>query len=457
MAHPSTLPSFQEVVAETWGIFQQRIGKLLLIAAGIFVVQTVLTLVVFLLAAGIAVGFGNIDFAQFWEAPFAHTPMWVVSSLGILAVFFVLAQIITTMIAFIANYLAIEDEHASIRALLKRSLPFIFPLIGTQLLSSLIVFGNFFFFFIPGMIAAFYFMFVTPIIVYEKKSFLQALRSSALLVSQHSGNLLVKLAIPFVLSSILQSAVFSMIKMNPSAALTLQLPLFLVNTMYSYFMMIYLIVLYKHAKSTVNVVSTSVLRWLTLIAVLGYIGVALTMLVAVRLLQSPAGQQFIERMNEAAEEENPRGKVAAPVDDFTISAAEANQLGKDTFYLINNKRIALGYKPLITNDKLCAYTKRRMDVFEKTGSYDEGQGLFADLKNPAVGALYFTNGKYISEYLHETETKATTSDAIVNVWINPDSSEDDKAGLLEKSLDEACLLSNTKIMMMVTSGPARSL
>ncbi|MBP9700210.1 hypothetical protein KBD71_02920 [Candidatus Woesebacteria bacterium] len=457
MSKDTSFPSFQEIIAETWGIFQQRIGKLLLLAAGVFIVQTVLSLFLFAVAAGIALGFGNFDFAQFWSAPFATTPMWVLISLGVLAGFYVLVQIITAMCAFIANYLAIEDEHASIGALLKRSLPFVFPVIGTQLLAGLIVAGNFFIFFIPGMIATFFFMFVTPIILYEKKSFLQALRSSVILVSQHSGNLFVKLVIPFVLSSIVQSAVFSMIKTNPSAVLTLQLPLLLINTMYSYFMMIYVVVLYKHAKSTLKVASTSALRWLTLIALLGYVCVAIFMVVTIRVLQSPAGQQFIESLNEAAENEKPRGRVAAPVDDFSISADEAYRLGKDTFYLINSKRIALGYKPLKENDKLCAYTKRRMDVFEKTETYDEGQGLFEDLKNPAIGSLYFSNYTHISEYLHETATKATTSEGIVNVWMNPESSEDNNEGLLEKSLNEACLLSNTSIMMMVTSGPSRNL
>ncbi len=454
MSHSSTLPPIKAVLVESWGIFQQKIGKLLLITTSTLIVQILLGLLFISTGIGVLLGFGNINFTQAGTSPFAQTPGWVVGALGVLGIAFFISQISVTLIGFISSFLSLENDAEDLQTIVKRSLPRVVPLVATQFLASLLIFGSLFLFFIPGLVASFFFLFVTHIVIYEKKSLSAALQYSSTLVSHNFGNLFIKLLLPFIAHQFIQAIVFSLMKQNPAGAILLQVPLFLVNMIYAYFMMIYYVVLYRHAKTTVKDTQTTVLRWFTILSIIGYLVFSLFIFGIVRAVKSPSGQQFIQKIMEASKETENNGMAQAPVENYSLSPTEAAKLGTDTFSLINNKRIALGYKPLKSNDKLCAYTKRRMDLFAESGSYDEGQGLYADLKNPAVSSLYFTNNSFIREYIHETSNKGVTSDEIVNYWMNTANSENDSQGLLEKSLDQACLLSNTQIMMMVTSGPS---
>ncbi len=302
MAEKAKVPSFTDLVVESWNLLKEKVGKIILIGIVGFLIQVVAFLVPVVLAIALFIGGSGLNFNHLTPEAFANIPITVKIGTPLLIVISYVVACILAIMVQVSGYLALDSKESSFGYYAKNSWAVVWPVFITMLLAGLIMFGSFFLFVIPAIFVAFFFVFTLPVVIFEKKSGAAALERSASLVQQNFGDVFVKLLIPFLIQAFVQFVFSSYNRGTPESALAMQLPLMVFSIFWSLFMFVYGFVLYKQVAKVSKNEKSGVLKWLAAVAIIGYLLLGGTVYAVVSYFKSSSGQKMIQELNTAIEE-----------------------------------------------------------------------------------------------------------------------------------------------------------
>ncbi len=260
------LPSLSTLFRDTWDLFKKSWVMYLKIAGvgiGLFLIALAIgaaLMIPLFLTSG-----GNVE--QLFMRPtsvqialLVLLALWVLALIGSIVIFEIISSI-----AFLL-YLDEQDHNWSLRMLFERSRPYFWKYFGASLLVGIAVLGGMVFLFIPGMIIALLFSFVSMAIVLEKRNIMEALHRSYQMVKANfwgiTGRVILIQLISFFISQVLDSLNDD----NPAIALVI----IGYTVVMGAYMLIYTYLLYKQA-SVVPFTKNVSIRWIWIVAVLGWI------------------------------------------------------------------------------------------------------------------------------------------------------------------------------------------
>lgn len=311
MKQPSSEFTIQQAFRESWELFTKKVGSLLAITSLTFLAQFALFILTIGVVASLVLGAGHVDLINFRIDMLGAIPGWVVLSTIVSVLVSFVASTVVSFVGLISMYLSVASKDSSLRSYAKSSLGTIAPLFLTQFLVYFLVLGNFFAFIIPALVAGFFCMFVTQVVIYEHKSTGAAIRRSISLVSQNFGSLFVKLAVPFLIQAIIEGIFNSMVKQNPSVGMMFALPHIVFSVAWGYYMFVYSYILYKRTAATTTNKTSSILTWLTVGSVIGALILAALIYGGIALLRNPKTQRAFQEMAAAAKEQRAKDATAS--------------------------------------------------------------------------------------------------------------------------------------------------
>lgn len=183
----SDFPSIGQLFTSIWQTYAHSFLRLLLLSVFVLVPVYVIA---FLLGL---VGVGGVS-AAFMQ----NNSVLSVGSIGLLIVIGFIYIVICVIVGYFlqaANIRVIDTAQSKpdFKALLKGSLPFIWPLFLYSIVGGFIISGASFLFIIPGILLTFFFLFAPFELVLEKRGVLNSMRRSLAMTTEHFGPLFLRL------------------------------------------------------------------------------------------------------------------------------------------------------------------------------------------------------------------------------------------------------------------------
>ncbi len=315
------LSSISQLLNQAWECVKSRWWPLLrvsLLVGGL----DVLALIVFmasLFALGIGGEFGRV-MTQDDPSSFVN---FLTSKGPLLALLVVVLVIFTTVVSLagqIASLLIVyeKDEKPRVRELLfKRSLPLVWPLFLMMLLAGILVAGGLFVFIIPGLIFGILFAFGAMELVLNGSGIVESLKRSMALITSHFGDLFLRWLV-LIGINIVVAMVFGFLgeSKNDSVAGIMGLLSIVVNVGLGLFNFAYSVELYRQAKSATSTTKMSSLKWVVVLAVIGWILAGWLGMTLSQWLRSDNARQLFEGMEQIEEQQSDPFQIEKEVEEF---------------------------------------------------------------------------------------------------------------------------------------------
>lgn len=289
MGEERSLPPISDLLKESWKAFTKSILNLLLLA----VVTTVAYAVVFgviLLLAGLGGGFGflkSLFDSGSGGAPSLTTLLPMLTGVGLGLIFFILFAIVFGLMVQAASIIIIGEyeRKPSLGEALSRGFGLMIPLFLTNLILFFFGFGGVFVLVLPAIIFAILFTFTPYEVVLGEKKFLEAIKGSYRMVTQHFGDLVVRglvwlglviliylvLAMPSLMVNVMTRVGDEAGLVFVPLAMTFSLIRFLINAALGWFGLCYGVILYKQAKAVTDFGRKASFGWVWMVAILGWV------------------------------------------------------------------------------------------------------------------------------------------------------------------------------------------
>lgn len=193
---------------------------------------------------------------------------------GIYFIVFMILGFIFCAVYQIGSVLAIAGykEKPSFGSLFKRSFGLILPYFGTALLVSLLAIGGFFVFMFPALIISFFLVFTMYEVILNNKKGIDALKSSVAIMSQHFGEVLIRVIILMLISWGAYAVVAILSGSgNKEVSGIFSLIYGLFSFVYGYFVIAYYVVLYKHARANTDFTKKVSMLWMWVVSIVGWV------------------------------------------------------------------------------------------------------------------------------------------------------------------------------------------
>lgn len=453
------LPSIGDLLSASWDTFKKSWLHLfvfnLVSTVVILLILGIGFLVLLLGGAGAAISGAQSNFAL------TGGLVLLISVVGVAAFVFLIIWAYVTQIGSIL--IVSKNGQISLDETIKQSFPFILPLFIVGIVSSFLAWGGVFLFLLPGIVIAFFFMFMAYEIVLNNKSGLDALRYSMGILLENFwgilGRVLLLIAIAFVISvgfEILQLLFTIGLGKDSSVSIAfvglISIARFIFQIAFSFFSAAYAYTLYTHAKNAAGDKKSSLL-WPTILAILGYIlFVVILVAFGAAIGKAISSKEFLNAfkkgMNNSSTMQNSKNTTNTYMPVVTLTPYEADILADDTFFAVSVYRKTKGLKEITKDNKLCAYASRRLAAFVTAGKYDDGRGFYEDLADAKISQAYFSNYYHIAE-LSTGVNSQKTGDSILQEWI--------KGTNTVKNLDSTtyysgCIMADSKNIVFTLAG-----
>lgn len=264
----NTIPSVKSLFTESYRVFRSVIvpfvifNILVFVATAVSVVLIGLGFILLGIGAGVTgiftenlpvLGFGAITGFLIFFAAIA-----VISSIG---------QIGSIIILFDAN------PKIGVFSVIERSLKYVIPVILAGIVTSFLIFGGFFLFIIPGIIFSLFFTLFYYSIISENTGPLQGIRRSVFLVKSNFAAFFVRLLAlwgALIIAIILLGVIRSAFPEGTGISGIFTLINIVIQMLISWYALSYMLTLFKHLQK-VSPKGESSLKWITLIAVIGWV------------------------------------------------------------------------------------------------------------------------------------------------------------------------------------------
>jgi hypothetical protein len=259
-------PPVGDLIKQTWEVTKDKWKAFLKVMAVVAGIEILLAVVLF----GVLFALGAVNTAA------EGTPFGIVSSpLMIVAlIVWAIPAIAVGTVGSIAMYrLAIEEKLSEMPVLdlLRDSMRYVVPIIVVGLITALLVTGGFFALIIPGIIFSILFAFAPLEVLFEGKSPVTALKTSASMVRQHFGAIFVRW-LAFVGVMLLSAIVMGIIEgIFGQESVINGLVQLVYNFVVTVFSTIYFTLLYKQVRGESEAEASYSLTWVIIVSVVGWV------------------------------------------------------------------------------------------------------------------------------------------------------------------------------------------
>lgn len=271
-----SIPSFGVLLQESWDLLVQKIKPLVIVTLLPLAAVILLSLIIIFLTATVLTPFGLgglgkvISSGKVSPDLLAILPGVITALLG--ASFIFLAVIVVLSILMQVASIKIIDEEITFKNAVRSSFKYIPRMVLAAILIGLIVGGGLFLFVIPGIVLAFYLIFVPYEIILGNQRVTDAIRNSITLVKSHAQDIFSKMLFLFIVTALINYS-FKILLLSGSA--TPALIVNLVGYLVGLFSMTYIFKLYQSVKASAAQLnpapSPAKLRWFLLVSLLGWI------------------------------------------------------------------------------------------------------------------------------------------------------------------------------------------
>jgi ABC-type Fe3+ transport system permease subunit len=151
MSTPHALKSFRDLLNDSIASYRQHLNPIITLSVIVGVLYLLLN----------------------WNLPQGNP-----THFSLFAVLFGLTYFIGAMLVSIAIYSLLHGKTKDVSSLLSESLPKLLPVLLASILAALIVAGGFLLLIVPGIIFGIWYTFIVPVVLFEKKTGMDALKQS---------------------------------------------------------------------------------------------------------------------------------------------------------------------------------------------------------------------------------------------------------------------------------------
>lgn len=263
-----SLPPIKQLFSDSWNIFTHSILNLLVFSLIGIAAYLVLFIVSFILV--LTFGVGTSVFQGGGLSSYSGAALILMS---FLALVWIIALIIVGFVFQIGLILIVGNypQKLTIGEIIRKSLGLIWPFIVVSLLVFIITLGGLFVLIIPYLVFAFLLMFAIYEVILNNTKGVEALRRSVMIVVRHFGPLLIRILILigiYIGFAIVPSLISGIDK---SVGVLVSIIWFVVNILLSWFILAFMVTLYKQAKEGLDADTTTHMKWLWIVAVIGWV------------------------------------------------------------------------------------------------------------------------------------------------------------------------------------------
>ncbi len=262
----SSLPSIKQLLQETWILFKKTWFSYLkligLIVAYVFL-AVLIGILISLPVTFVAVG---THFEVFHHLTPFHISILVL--LGLWVILFLASLVAINVIVPIVSIFILQGKKAdSLISLIKQSKNYFWPFLLTGLLAVLLYLGGLTLLVIPGLLIAFFFLFVVYEVVLEKQSGIVALQRSYYLIKSHFWEVLVR----FLLVEIIAGVISSILNKYAGGDFLLTLVYIAYSILAGWFVNAYLFLVYKQIRAATTIPQEISIRWIWIVSGIGWV------------------------------------------------------------------------------------------------------------------------------------------------------------------------------------------
>ena len=129
----------------------------------------------------------------------------------------------------------------------------------------------------------------------------------------------------------------------------------------------------------------------------------------------------------------------------TQTQSELDSLNQEVFDRLNEVRTVAKLKPFLVDQKLCAYSQRRLSQINDFGKYDDSKGFYEDMADAQTSRTYFTGYNHVGENIFNLEPTTSAID-IATTW-----SQAKDSAILNKIYTHACVRSLNGFMVLISA------
>gem|GEM_PF-4382666 len=285
------LPSISDLFKQSWHIFSKSVFNLFILS--IISVATGIVLfgvmaIVLILTIGGSWGSFTSNFQSNNVVTFGTLLGRIAPVLIIQIIFFSLIGLIVGITFGNSQILAVDsaDNPQPISSFIKRGFKLSFPVILTSLLVGIFILGSFFPIPLIALLFSILFSFSGFEVILGNHNYLDAIRRSFYIISKNFGGILLRGFIFSLLTILIQNSLTIVLIFFPRLITIFILPCIILQLAFGWYALAFLITLYKHARSSVDINGKSSLKWAILSAVIGWIFITLIGFYVVKFIKS---------------------------------------------------------------------------------------------------------------------------------------------------------------------------
>lgn len=312
----SRMPDIKVLFHESWALLKEKFGSIFLLSLLGSVVGFIVMIVFLVGIAGagfLATLSGDMDNKAelIKQAQSFLTPAHIAQLGGAIFVVLLVSWVIGAVVR-IAIIVAIgkKDEKVSLGSCLSRGFSLFIPVMIVGSVVSFAVFGSFFLFIVPAIIISLLFQFVTYEMILGEKKWFTSLKSSVQIMSQHFGEVLLRMFLFFIAVYLVVNLPMYLIQMvarsysesapGEAAAVMMIIGIlrFLLGIFVAFYGLVYSVVTYQHAKNATDESLPVRTTWIWVVNVIGWIIAILIGIQLTKFMKSPEIQEQFKTMTE---------------------------------------------------------------------------------------------------------------------------------------------------------------
>lgn len=352
----NNFPSLASLFQESWQTFTQSILSLFLLNILALVVYFGLAVIAFLIL--IISGAGSFllkNGLQNLNLGLSTLNSSTIITIVVIAAFFWLIYLVVGSAFQIASILLVDTSGKEpLRAALKKSFGLIIPLFLVNLLVSFFSFGALFVFMLPFLLVSFLLVFVQFEVTLNNQKGLAAVKRSVLIVSENFGAILIRLIILILIYIAIVAIIPGLLgKIGPQTQIIVGITSFFINLLLGWYMLSFLITLYKQARVGLAKNEVKSIAWIWTIAILGWVIAAVIFFLGYKAISSGILNEILKR----AEINIPGASIERSVDEMKLETKTHYERSQELFKQIQQ----LQQDPNKTDAQKIAETKKLND------------------------------------------------------------------------------------------------
>ncbi len=294
-------PTISSLFSDSWNLFITRLGRFFLLTIT-SILFNLLIIGVGLVLAFVIVLVTNLGSALMTGHTTNINPSTVIGVITFLVVIFLIVSIIVNSVYNAWLLLALnEPKETGFSSIFSKGFGFIIPLFVVGVLSFFFSIGGLFFFIIPAILFAYFFMFMSFEVVCDNQRGINAFKRSYAIATSHFGETFIRAVLMIVINLVVSFLAEQIVHNNP----VLTLVWIIIAILFSWYQIVYFFTLYQQARAQTDFSKPTSLVWIWIISTLGwiiFIIIIMFMLVTglTNLVKSGVLQKFLQSYSHSS-------------------------------------------------------------------------------------------------------------------------------------------------------------